>query len=216
MSLACLPCPGHYSFSSSSMSSIHSNMASINRGRPLARHTKDSSALKTSSNSPSLEACDYDAASSKPTPVGRDVVDATQASPLCKGHICDGHNFSSNVTYKKYDVISPNMTTNCSTKNIIYLITCKKCGIQYVGETSQALRSRFNNHRNRLKQLCDLHLYNHFNSDGHSLDDIQIMPIEEVVVLSDDNLNLVSKRQKEKNSGIRSYVLYTPMALMIM
>ena len=35
-------------------------------------------------------------------------------------------------------------------KNVIYLISCRKCGVQYVGETSQALRNRFNNHGNRL------------------------------------------------------------------
>ena len=36
-----------------------------------------------------------------------------------------------------------------------YLISCKKCGIQYIGETSQKLRNRMNNHRNRL------YLYQH-------------------------------------------------------
>ena len=45
---------------------------------------------------------------------------------------------------------------NCSTKNVIYLISCKKCGIQYVGKTSQTLKSCFNNHRARLKQMCDI------------------------------------------------------------
>ena len=69
---------------------------------------------------------------------------------------------------------------DCSSKNVINLITCRQCGIQYVGKTSQTLRSRMNNHRNRLKQLGNFYLYNHFNSDGHSLDDISIMPIEAV------------------------------------
>ena len=40
---------------------------------------------------------------------------------------------------------------NCGTKNVIYLISCRKCAVQYVGETSQTLRCRFNNHRSRLK-----------------------------------------------------------------
>ena len=30
------------------------------------------------------------------------------------------------------------------TKNVIYLISCRKCAVQYVGETSQTLRCRFN------------------------------------------------------------------------
>ena len=35
---------------------------------------------------------------------------------------------------------------NCATENVIYLISCKKCGIQYIGETSQKLKNRMNNH----------------------------------------------------------------------
>ena len=68
--------------------------------------------------------------------------------------------------------------------------SCRKCEVQYVGETSQTLRGTFNNHRNRLKQLCGLYLYHHFNSDNHSLDDINIVPIEEVVLEQTDGTTL--------------------------
>ena len=61
---------------------------------------------------------------------------------------------------------------NCETKIDVYLISCKRCGIQYIGETSQTLRSRINNHRNRLKRMCDLY--------RHSEDNILVMPTEEV------------------------------------
>ena len=40
----------------------------------------------------------------------------------------------------------------CATQNVIWLAT-KKCGIQYVGETSQAIRSRMNNYRHKLNQM---------------------------------------------------------------
>ena len=62
-------------------------------------------------------------------------------------------------------VVSPYNTMDCSSKNVIYLITCRKCGVQYVGKTSRTQRCRMNNHRNRLKQLANFYLYNHFNSD---------------------------------------------------
>ena len=39
------------------------------------------------------------------------------------------------------------------------LITCKRCGIQYVGETGQQLKRRMNNHRNRIKSLQPQPLY---------------------------------------------------------
>ena len=88
---------------------------------------------------------------------------------------------------------------NCGTKSDIYLISCKKCGVQYVGETSKTLRCRFSNHRNRLKQLCGLYLYHHFSSNDHTLDDISIMPIEEVVSEPGDSITLGCKRlQREE------------------
>ena len=67
---------------------------------------------------------------------------------------------------------------NCATENVVYFISCEKCGVQYVGETSQKMCSRFNNHWNRLKSMANLYLYNHFNSDGHTEDDLCTMPIE--------------------------------------
>ena len=71
-------------------------------------------------------------------------------------------------------LLPPARSTQIVNKNVIYLhvITCKKCGIQYVGETSQRLRCRMNNHRNRLTTLTNLYLYHHFTSDGYSEDDI--------------------------------------------
>ena len=62
-------------------------------------------------------------------------------------------------------------------------------------KTGQKLRSRVNNHRNRLRQLSNLYLYQHFNSDGHSEEDISIMPIEEVTCTSGSTgVSLSAKR----------------------
>ena len=36
---------------------------------------------------------------------------------------------------------------SCKSFNIVYLITCRKCGLQYVSETSQSLHARINGHR---------------------------------------------------------------------
>ena len=46
---------------------------------------------------------------------------------------------------------------NCGTSNVIYMIFCSKCAAQYVGETSQTMRCRFNNHKSTLKQLCGIY-----------------------------------------------------------
>ena len=79
-----------------------------------------------------------------------------------------------------------------------------------MGETSQTLRSRFNNHRNRLKQLCGLYLYHHFNSDSHTLDDISIMPIEEVVLEPGDSMTLPSKRLQREEFWYRELCTVYP------
>ena len=68
-------------------------------------------------------ACDYDAKSSNPNLQGRDVVDATQDKHICRvnkcgsnrcktcSHICEGDVFTSNLTQKTYNIVSPNMNT---------------------------------------------------------------------------------------------------------
>ena len=128
--------------------------------------------------------------SSKPTSVGRVVADDHTHTvcncgfvrcKTCK-YLCRGSTFVSNVTGKKYDIISSTSSMNCATDNVVYLISCRRCGVQYVGETSQKLRCRLNNHRNRLKNMTNLYLYNHFSSNGHTENDISIMPIEKIKI----------------------------------
>ena len=54
----------------------------------------------------------------------------------------------SNVTKRRYEVI--NHTTEnltCHSQNVIYLLTCLFCNIQYVGETAMPFHQRNNGHR---------------------------------------------------------------------
>ena len=41
--------------------------------------------------------------------------------------------------------IKSNLT--CDTKNLIYMIQCNRCNLQYIGETKRQLKDRFNEHR---------------------------------------------------------------------
>ena len=68
--------------------------------------------------------------------------------------------FTSNLTGKSYYTKSFD-PLDCSSKNVIYGIECTLCGLLYVGETRQTLRSRMSQHRDR-------NLYNHFNQPGHN------------------------------------------------
>ena len=203
-----LLCCSHYYFL---FLSVLLPMASFSRGQLPARQTKvvDESQHPLKTGSPRCGDLRNDVTSSKLCCKGRDVAEDFQggACVVCCGsnrcktcdHIFVGSTFTSNVTGKSYNVRCTGKNMNCGTKNVIYLISCRKCAVQYVGETSQTLRCRFNNHRSGLKQLCGLYLYHHFSSDGHTLDDISIMPIEVVVLEPSDVITLPSKRlQREE------------------
>ena len=61
--------------------------------------------------------------------------------------------FSNSVDKKEYVI---NHSFPCNDKCIIYLLTCNKCKIQYVGKTVDEFRLRWNNYkdnkRNYLKK----------------------------------------------------------------
>ena len=75
----------------------------------------------------------------------------------------------SSCTKRIYDCITPpaSVYIDCNSPNVIYLITCSNCKLQYVGETVQKLNARFNKHRQGIKSpekygTCRI-LSNHFN-----------------------------------------------------
>ena len=47
--------------------------------------------------------------------------------------------FSSHTTGQSFKV---KFHASCKSSNVVYLITCRRCGLQYVGETSQLLHTR--------------------------------------------------------------------------
>jgi len=63
---------------------------------------------------------------------------------------------------------------NCNSINVIYLLECKTCAIQYVGSTSTKFRLRYNNYKNANrnfnlgKQVPQASLHQHFNQEDHN------------------------------------------------
>ena len=43
--------------------------------------------------------------------------------------------------------IDINSSVDCSTRNVIYLLGCSKCPMQYIGETERMLKDRFREHK---------------------------------------------------------------------
>ena len=66
--------------------------------------------------------------------------------------------FKSNVTNIQCKVIShTGERLSCHSQNIIYLLTCKGCGIQYVGETVEPFHKRNNQHRTQMSIHFQFH-----------------------------------------------------------
>ena len=65
---------------------------------------------------------------------------------------------------------------SCCSSNLIYCLTCKRCGIQYVGQTKCELKVRFAAHFLKIsKNDPESEIGRHFNSNFHKgLDDIVI------------------------------------------
>ncbi|XP_055956400.1 uncharacterized protein LOC126831676 [Patella vulgata] len=82
------------------------------------------------------------------------------------------HNKTSGTKFPILDQLS------CSSSNIIYLISCRKCDKQYVGETQNALRERINGHRSDIVTKKDKPVSIHFNQPNHDISDLIVTPIE--------------------------------------
>ena len=52
---------------------------------------------------------------------------------------------------------------NCQSENLIYLITCNACEIQYVGQTKNCILTRFQGHYQDIKTNDDTAVARHFN-----------------------------------------------------
>ena len=89
---------------------------------------------------------------------------------VCKNvNITDS--FTSLVTQNMYKI---NHKLNCDDKCLIYLLTCKQCRKQYVGETTDTFQKRWNNYKNnarkflRRESYMQEHLFEHFQRPGHT------------------------------------------------
>ena len=58
---------------------------------------------------------------------------------------------------------------NCKTKNVIYVISCKKCGLQYVGQSGNTFNEQLRGHFMDIKQKNDVKpVSRHFILNDHT------------------------------------------------
>ena len=97
---------------------------------------------------------------------------------LCKNFLLQTSKFESSATGRQYPI---RQKLTCSSKNVIYLATCNKCNLQYVGSTSTEFKVRFRNHKSSMlnnRRTCELAM--HYNGSEHDIWQIIFNVIEQI------------------------------------
>lgn len=114
-------------------------------------------------------------------PVVTAVPPAAPGSSRCLGprcltcqHIITSTTFQSHTNGRRH---ATRGSIRCDTTNVVYLITCAACGMQYVGETSGSLRDRLTQHRSTINTKKNTPVALHFNLPDHSASDLRVQGI---------------------------------------
>lgn len=103
---------------------------------------------------------------------------------------------------------------NCLSKNIIYMITCNRCNMKYIGETERDLASRFGEHLRSIEKHSDRSktLVDHFNNGTCKLQNCYIQIIEKIND-SGDKIKDRAYRQNRESYWIRKLRTKLPYGL---
>ena len=70
---------------------------------------------------------------------------------ICKDYLISGNKFKCKVIGRVYSVRG---SLSCNSPNVIYIISCKNCGDQYVGSATD-FKARFRIHKSKIKTKKD-------------------------------------------------------------
>ena len=95
------------------------------------------------------------------------------------------HGLTNYAFFSTGETRSINSHITRETKNLIYMIQCNRCHIQYIEETNRRLKDRFNEHRRTLDNAHTKSkpttVAEHFLSSPHNISkDTQFIPIEKI------------------------------------
>ena len=108
--------------------------------------------------------------------------------PCCRKqcNTCKRLNHSSNfvkskVTGRCFPILTNGNAMTCQSSRVVYLIQCRQCTKQYVGQTTKPLHIRLNQHLHNIRgpKPSKNKLWWHFNKD-HKIEDLQIIPLQQV------------------------------------
>ena len=101
----------------------------------------------------------------------------------CVTFMSNSEHFHSNIDSREYRM---NYSFNCDSSNVVYLLECTVCGVQYVGSTCMLLRLRFNNYKecsckfDSGASVLQVEFFRLFTEEGHRgfLKDISVKIID--------------------------------------
>ena len=112
-----------------------------------------------------------------------------------------GTTIRSMITGKTFKVKA---SADCCTKNVVYVIQCKRCAVQYVGETENTLRVRLTGHRSDINhRRMDRPMAKHFCQSDHSIHDLTIMAVEKI---QRNDVNVRRRKESHWISVLRTLI----------
>ena len=92
---------------------------------------------------------------------------------------------------------------DCQTEDVLYVITCKKCKIQYLGQTKRSGEKRMIDHLNTVRNnnFTNAPVGVHFRSEQHSHADLTMTPYERIFS-TNPHVRLAREREGINNFGL--------------
>ena len=98
--------------------------------------------------------------------------------PRCEtcSHIVNFNTVKSTSTNR---ILRMATSSTCLSTGIVYLIQCARCRIQYVGQSSNSIHVRFQQHMRYVKLRDEYKpISTHYNSPGHSIRDSKVLALD--------------------------------------
>jgi hypothetical protein len=96
--------------------------------------------------------------------------------PRCK--TCDRITTKLAVTNNNNESFPITSSFNCQSYNLVYLMTCNICNINYVGETSNTLNQRCRGHESTIRTNKEHPVADHYNTNNHTPESYSITAID--------------------------------------
>ncbi|XP_069110165.1 uncharacterized protein [Argopecten irradians] len=93
------------------------------------------------------------------------------------------------TSHKTGAIFKIKSSITCTTPSVVYVIECRKCGIQYVGQTSNNIQERMRGHFYDIKNANEYkQVSRHFSTCNHHIDDVIIIGVATTV--NNNNIRL--------------------------